>query len=66
MQLEKGSGERLAWPGQAYRGQERVCVLGGGGIKQENLEGVVAAHLALPGLKAARGRHFKPSQGLPS
>ena len=39
---------------------------GGGGIKQENLEGVVAAHLALPGLKAARGRHFKPSQGLPS
>lgn len=48
------------------RSGEGVCVGGGGGDKQENLEGVVAAHLALPGLKAARDRHFKPSQGLPS
>lgn len=53
----KPSFHKLAWPGQAYRGQERVC----GGINQEGLEGVAAAHLALPGPKSARGRHFKPS-----
>lgn len=41
------------------RSGEGVCVCGGD--KQEDLEGVVTA---LPGLKAARGRHFKPSQGL--
>lgn len=67
VQVEKGNKEeaqlpQLAWPGQAYRGQERVC----GGINQEGLEGVAAAQLALPGPKSARGRHFKPSQRLPS